>query len=264
MYYIYRFLDNNQNVLYIGKSVNVYKRINQHFGGEGHLPEECYMNCSSIEIIEYENPLEMDIGEIFFINKYKPKYNTISKYDANYKLDITINEDWKFLDFEMNKIKYNYLKFKESSLKIIIDELKELKKEQMVLGEKISNIEKTLEKYSNYNIIIPKLNEINKIDENEYKHFEQVLKNLYYMVLDENNDNKVYKKVSENNLMIDLGLIWDDLSKGSELTKNNFLKLCKKVDLLKGDSNEYYKNVRINFKVKKCYKINLDDLEKLI
>lgn len=264
MYYIYRFLDNEGNTLYIGKSTNIIRRINEHFSGNGHLPQDCYINCNSIEILEYENPLEMDIGEIFFINKYKPKYNTISKYKEEYNMNIDIKENWKLFDCELNKKKYNYLLFKETALQNIIIELKELKKQQNEINEKINNIEKTLEEYSKYKIKIPSINGIDGISEQEFLEFNNILNNLYNLTLDESNNNKIYKRISKNDLVINLGEIWDEISKEQDLSKKNFLKLCKKTNIFRGNSREYNKPVNFQGKTKRCYKMNLNDLERFI
>ena len=45
--YVYKFSDFNNNVIYVGKTNNIYNRMKQHFEGNGHLPMECY---SSVKI----------------------------------------------------------------------------------------------------------------------------------------------------------------------------------------------------------------------
>lgn len=46
MYYVYKFLDKNDNILYVGKAKELLRRLNGH----NHLPKECY---DSVEKIEY-------------------------------------------------------------------------------------------------------------------------------------------------------------------------------------------------------------------
>ena len=58
-YYVYRFLNNKNEIIYVGKSVNFINRMKQHFGSNGHLPKECYDNVDKIEYIE--SPLNINI-----------------------------------------------------------------------------------------------------------------------------------------------------------------------------------------------------------
>ena len=48
--YCYRFKDINNNIIYVGKTVDINKRMAQHFGGKGHLDKDCY---KSVAVIEY-------------------------------------------------------------------------------------------------------------------------------------------------------------------------------------------------------------------
>ena len=41
MYYVYRFLDKDNEIIYVGKTYNLETRLKTHFGKKGHLPEEC-------------------------------------------------------------------------------------------------------------------------------------------------------------------------------------------------------------------------------
>ena len=43
--FIYRFLDEQNQVIYIGKTINLANRIKSH----NHLPKECYANTKKIE-----------------------------------------------------------------------------------------------------------------------------------------------------------------------------------------------------------------------
>lgn len=76
---IYRFLDKDNNIIYVGKTVDLVNRMTTHFSG-GHLDESCYEQVNKIEYIKCENQADMNIKEIYFINKYKPKFNTKDLY----------------------------------------------------------------------------------------------------------------------------------------------------------------------------------------
>ena len=110
-FYIYRFLDKDDNIIYVGKTTNFDKRMEVHFGKvnfhnvllvdesepcsfemneessyellmhHGHLESECYESVRNVEKMTLNNQYEMDILEIHFINKFRPQYNTEFKYN---------------------------------------------------------------------------------------------------------------------------------------------------------------------------------------
>lgn len=82
-YYVYRFLDEKNNILYVGKTVDLDKRMNVHFGNNGHLSENEYAKVKKVEYIRCDNQAEMSVKEIYFINKYKPPFNTSMLWDGN-------------------------------------------------------------------------------------------------------------------------------------------------------------------------------------
>lgn len=54
-----------------------------HFGNNGHLSEDEYTKVKKVEFICCDNQAEMSIKEIYFINKYKPPFNTSMLWDGN-------------------------------------------------------------------------------------------------------------------------------------------------------------------------------------
>lgn len=80
---VYRFLDEDDNVLYVGKTQSMTYRIMQHFTGNGHLKSECYRQVKKIQYMQCKNDSDMKDKEIYFINKYKPKYNKVYIYEGN-------------------------------------------------------------------------------------------------------------------------------------------------------------------------------------
>ncbi len=68
MYYVYRFLDKSQNVIYVGKSK---QDLEIRFTGHLHLPKECYAIVHKIQFIACKTESDMSIKEIYYINKYK-------------------------------------------------------------------------------------------------------------------------------------------------------------------------------------------------
>lgn len=79
-YGVYRFLDKNEKVIYIGMTNNIWRRImNQHFKKNGHLSQECYSQTARVDIIKLKNNLECKALEEYLINKYRPKFNKRDK-----------------------------------------------------------------------------------------------------------------------------------------------------------------------------------------
>lgn len=100
-YYIYRFLDKNDNLLYIGRTKDIERRIlKEHFTALGHLPKECYKSVEYIEFAAIENESEEVAYEAILINQLKPKYNKQFKDDGLF--DVSLPR------FEWNKFKFSY------------------------------------------------------------------------------------------------------------------------------------------------------------
>ena len=88
-YYVYRFLDKDNNIIYIGKTNNLSRRMNgQHFSHRGHLVRECYIETEKIEYSQYKSSNMMSIYEIFLINKHTPRYNQEFNYDEGIDIEL--------------------------------------------------------------------------------------------------------------------------------------------------------------------------------
>ena len=79
MAYVYRFLDSKGNIIYIGKTVNIDLRMQQHFGDKGHLSKECYNSVAKIEYQKYKTESDSLIMETYYITKYSPKFNKLQQ-----------------------------------------------------------------------------------------------------------------------------------------------------------------------------------------
>ena len=94
MAYTYRFKDKYDNIIYIGYTgQQMAQRMNQHFT-KGHLPQSVYEEVAKIEYIKHKTKSDAQVMEVYFINKYKPKYNKLNKKSDS----LTINlgeEKWK-------------------------------------------------------------------------------------------------------------------------------------------------------------------------
>ncbi len=96
---MYKFLDENQEPLYVGKTRNLTGRIRStHFAGLGHLPDECYDETAIVVYSQCLSESDMAIQERYLINTLKPKYN--DKLNNGDAFGFTINcFDWKYLPF---------------------------------------------------------------------------------------------------------------------------------------------------------------------
>ena len=80
-YYIYKMFDNDNNLLYIGKTHNLYGRMNAHFSIETIKKQPWKQEVYKTEVIELYNQYDIDIVEIYLIGKEKPKYNIDRVYE---------------------------------------------------------------------------------------------------------------------------------------------------------------------------------------
>lgn len=63
--FVYRLIHNNE-IIYIGKSTQINVRLTHHLRDK---------DFDTVEVIQFDNEVDMCISEIYFINKYKPRLN---------------------------------------------------------------------------------------------------------------------------------------------------------------------------------------------
>lgn len=111
---VYRMIDKDEHVLYVGKAKNIKKRIvaYTHFD---KLPDHIKRMVSEVERMEFivvDNEAQALLMENDLIKKLEPKYNILLKDDKTFPhLMINTNEDFPALrksrgSRESNKIKY--------------------------------------------------------------------------------------------------------------------------------------------------------------
>ena len=91
---IYRFLNKDNEIIYIGKAKDLKNRLNSH----NHLPKECYDERIKIEYVSFDTMDEADIVERYLISKVKPKYNTDFK-SKEIAMTIDVFESFQWIDF---------------------------------------------------------------------------------------------------------------------------------------------------------------------
>lgn len=97
--YIYKFYNIKKDLLYIGKTEDLLRRMNQHFKDDF---KEWKNDIEHIEFSMCSNKTEMDLQEIYLINRCKPKYNIRDN-----------RED------DVSTMKFRVLNFRNLSLKVI-------------------------------------------------------------------------------------------------------------------------------------------------
>lgn len=98
-YCVYRFLNNFDEVIYVGKSKRFHERIMSHLHGNSNIPIECRDEIDKIQFLEFQCEADMDLFEIYCICHYKPKYNSTNKSDVG-TIKIDIPRVWNELIIE--------------------------------------------------------------------------------------------------------------------------------------------------------------------
>lgn len=115
MFYLYRFIDSNDKVIYIGRTNDINRRIlKEHFSDNTHLPNNCYLEISKIEVAKIENESEEVAYEAILINKIRPKYNIQFKDEGNFDIDIP-ELIWNSFEWEYEQ-QLDYLKMSKKSV----------------------------------------------------------------------------------------------------------------------------------------------------
>ena len=94
---VYEFLDSQNNVLYVGKAIDLKARVSSYFNNYHQLGEKTGILVSQINKIKItivESELEALLLEAFYIKKYKPKYNIKLTDNKSYiRVKITIKDN---------------------------------------------------------------------------------------------------------------------------------------------------------------------------
>lgn len=78
--FVYKFISDKNQVLYVGKTINMDARMKNHFSKKSHLHGSgLYEQIQRIEHMTCKNEFEALQKELIYINFYKPRYNSASK-----------------------------------------------------------------------------------------------------------------------------------------------------------------------------------------
>jgi DNA-binding XRE family transcriptional regulator/predicted GIY-YIG superfamily endonuclease len=123
-FYVYRFLNKDNDILYIGKTENT--SLDFRMKSHTHLPDECYLNVNKIEYIEFKNRNLMIICERYLIPTIKPKYN---KEFVIEEIPFPIPEfnNIKWTEYKKTCILKNLMDFRNNRNSILL-EIKKIRK----------------------------------------------------------------------------------------------------------------------------------------
>ena len=99
---IYKMLDQNKKVIYVGKASNLKKRISSYFihGNTSIKTNKLLEKINEIEVIITNNEQEALILENSLIKKIKPKYNILLRQDKSYPyIFIEIDHNFPLIKF---------------------------------------------------------------------------------------------------------------------------------------------------------------------
>lgn len=235
----YKFINNNDEIIYIGKAEILENRINKNGHKSRHLPKECYDEIKVIQYTSFNTKYDMDFAEKYYIKKYKPKYNDkhagkpitigLEELDnkiwttyyldeneiikqiqdflnSNYKIKVNIN----ILDFYLMLISIeheqlkNYDIYKEFDIKNQTKQLKYLGYEDLEKQYRYTNEMHNLDKLLNIKLNIK--NYIKKELDNIFNRYKLLKYNFWY------DSNKCYIKKEDNNYYIDVSKLSETIN----------------------------------------------------
>lgn len=111
--YVYRFLNQANQVIYVGRTNNIIRRIRQqHFGNNGHLPKECYNETKTVEYAKVASQNDAILYELYYIEKYHPLYNTSDIGGGAFSVELD-ELSWQIFDFRPDKKNYKKQELEE-------------------------------------------------------------------------------------------------------------------------------------------------------
>lgn len=103
---VYRFLDREGNVIYVGKAKNLKNRVQSYFKNDlSHSPKTRLLvkKIHDIKLVVVESENEALLLENNFIKQYKPRYNILLKDDKTYPWFCISNEEYPRVFTTRNK-----------------------------------------------------------------------------------------------------------------------------------------------------------------
>ncbi|HMQ06754.1 MAG TPA: excinuclease ABC subunit UvrC [Saprospiraceae bacterium] len=92
---IYKFLDENNNILYVGKAINLRSRLSSYFGNSNQIPYKAktlVRRAASLDYTIVETEHDALLLENTLIKKFQPRYNIMLKDGKSYTYICIKNE----------------------------------------------------------------------------------------------------------------------------------------------------------------------------
>ena len=142
MYNVYRHLNKNGEIIYIGKSKNLLSRQRNHRDNSSWFDD-----IDKIEYINLSSKIEMDVAELYLINKYTPINNKKDNRADSISI-VSINEDWN--NFNIKELKRHVKKDNKKFEIEITDDM--FKKSELLIKMNITDL--SLFQYETLEIIV--------------------------------------------------------------------------------------------------------------
>lgn len=98
---VYYFLNKDQEIIYVGKSINMYNRALSHFNSKENKSKKMLNDLMNVDFIETGSELVALLHEAEEIKKYKPVYNRMRKADIyTHTIDYYTNE-YNIINFKI-------------------------------------------------------------------------------------------------------------------------------------------------------------------
>ncbi|WP_196137565.1 excinuclease ABC subunit UvrC [Aliikangiella sp. G2MR2-5] len=99
---IYQMINDNGDIIYVGKAKNLRKRVSSYFQKQDHSPKTKVMvsQIHEIQVVVTDSENEALILENQFIKKHRPRYNVIFRDDKSYPYIYLSEEDYPRLSIQ--------------------------------------------------------------------------------------------------------------------------------------------------------------------
>ena len=106
---VYLHKDKNGTVIYVGKAINLYNRVNSYFrGAHDYKTTKLVSNIVDFDYIVTKSEKEALILEYNLIKEYDPKYNIVFKDDKSYPYILISDSDEPYVEVVRLKKKSKY------------------------------------------------------------------------------------------------------------------------------------------------------------
>ena len=101
---VYRMLDGDDAIIYVGKALNLRKRVSSYFGSKAHHPKtQALMNRTvAVEVTVTETEPEALLLEYNLIKAHQPHFNVLLRDDKSYPY-IRLTKSQQFPRFELHR-----------------------------------------------------------------------------------------------------------------------------------------------------------------